>query len=59
MNDLSKAFECILLDLFNVKLNARSLDSRIQRISNAYLGRVKAYLRPSQTPDDRASCDKR
>ena len=49
MNDLSKALECILLDLFNAKLHAPNLDSHTQRPGNAYLGRIKAYLGFCQT----------
>ena len=49
LNDLSKPLECILLDLFNVKLHLHSLDSHIQHIGNAHLGRIKAYLGPCQT----------
>ena len=37
INDVSKALECILLDLFNDKLHAQSLDSHIQRLGNPYL----------------------
>ena len=45
LNDLSKAFEFILLGLFNKKLHAYSLDSHMQRICKAYFGRIKVYLR--------------
>ena len=48
LNDISKVLECILLDLFNVKLHAHSLDSHIQRICNASLERKKAHFRPYQ-----------
>lgn len=46
LNDLSKPFEFILLDPFNKKLHAYSLNSDIQRIGNAYLGRIKPFLQP-------------
>ena len=44
LNNLSKAFEFILLDLFTKKLHTYSLDSHIPRIGSAYLGRIKAFL---------------
>ena len=33
-NNLSKALECISIDLFNAKLHAHSLDSQVQRIGS-------------------------
>ena len=35
-NDVPKAHEFTLLDCFNTKLHAQSLDSLIQRIDNTY-----------------------
>ena len=49
LNDLSKAFDYTLLDLFNAKLHAQSLGSHIQCIGNAYLGCIEVHLGSCQT----------
>ena len=57
LNDLSKAFQFILLGLFNKKLHAYSLDSHMQRICKAYFGRISVFT--TSNIHDRASCENR
>ena len=48
LNDFSKALEYNLLDFFNNKLHAHSVDAHIQRLGHAYLGDMKMYWGPCQ-----------
>ena len=45
LNDLSDALQCILFNLFNARLHARSLDLHIQCICNAYLEHTEAVCK--------------